>query len=437
MKKTSFLIIACMAMISCSNTYKVKNITLENKADSLSYALGYGNGDYLANSVYQKKVTKDDVKEMTDAIDKGYSGAEKKQYEEAGYNIGAFIAYNGQKGINSNPRWRVNQKIMLQAFTNGLYNDTTIMDRSVADAFLRSKVQASHPEEGEPLKPIKGSVVTKVKPVVLKSELDSINYAFGYLNGTDVYNHILSAPDINRDEAISGVLANLEEGLKHPTLHFQEMMMFTNFGKQLKQMEANNTLLDIEGIKLNYPVFRQGFVNGMWGDTTNINSERAGKYINAAMQAAQEEKAAKQAALDKEEAAERIAAEEAFLAENAKRNDIVVTESGLQYKVVRQGKGPRPTANDRVTVHYHGTLMDGTVFDSSVERKQPATFGVTQVIPGWVEVLQLMPVGSKYKVYIPYELGYNSRRAGKIPPFSMLIFDIELIDIVKPEAEKE
>lgn len=124
------------------------------------------------------------------------------------------------------------------------------------------------------------------------------------------------------------------------------------------------------------------------------------------------------------------AAGEAFLAENAQRDEVNVTESGLQYEVLQAGDGPKPTTSNRVKVHYHGTLIDGTVFDSSVERGQPASFGVTQVIQGWVEGLQLMPLGSKYKFYIPYELAYGERGAGpKIPPFSALVFEVELLEI--------
>ena len=119
-----------------------------------------------------------------------------------------------------------------------------------------------------------------------------------------------------------------------------------------------------------------------------------------------------------------------FLAENAKRSEVKTTESGLQYEIIKSGDGPIPTESDRITVHYHGTLIDGTVFDSSVERGQPATFGVTQVIAGWIEALQLMPVGSKWKVYIPSDLAYGERGSGqKIMPNSTLIFEMELLGI--------
>jgi FKBP-type peptidyl-prolyl cis-trans isomerase FklB len=124
------------------------------------------------------------------------------------------------------------------------------------------------------------------------------------------------------------------------------------------------------------------------------------------------------------------AAGEDFLAGNAQRPEVTVTESGLQYEVLQPGAGVKPTSSNRVTVHYHGTLVDGTVFDSSVERGQPATFGVTQVIQGWVEGLQLMPLGAKYRFYIPYDLAYGERGAGpKIPPFSALVFEVELLEI--------
>lgn len=121
----------------------------------------------------------------------------------------------------------------------------------------------------------------------------------------------------------------------------------------------------------------------------------------------------------------------AFLVENAKRDGVNSTESGLQYEVLTSGEGDSPTATSMVTVHYHGTLINGTVFDSSVQRGEPATFGVNQVIPGWTEALQLMNVGAKYRLYIPQELAYgaNPHPGGPIEPYMALIFDVELLSI--------
>jgi FKBP-type peptidyl-prolyl cis-trans isomerase FklB len=122
---------------------------------------------------------------------------------------------------------------------------------------------------------------------------------------------------------------------------------------------------------------------------------------------------------------------EAFLAENAQRPEVKTTASGLQYEVLQEGDGPKPGPTSQVTVHYHGTLIDGTVFDSSVERGAPATFGVNQVIRGWTEALQLMAAGSKYRLTIPQELAYgaNPHPGGAIQPFAALIFDVELLSI--------
>ena len=127
---------------------------------------------------------------------------------------------------------------------------------------------------------------------------------------------------------------------------------------------------------------------------------------------------------------ENQAAGKEFLIENAKRDGVVTTASGLQYEVLVQGSGASPKATDEVTVHYHGTLTDGRVFDSSVDRGQPATFPVNGVIPGWIEALQLMNAGSKYKLFIPSDLAYGERGAGQmIGPNSTLIFEVELISI--------
>ena len=126
-----------------------------------------------------------------------------------------------------------------------------------------------------------------------------------------------------------------------------------------------------------------------------------------------------------------VVAGEEFLAKKAQEEGVIKTESGLMYKVIRQGDGPKPTVNDQVSTHYRGTLVDGREFDSSYGRGEPATFPVSGVIPGWIEVLQLMPVGSKYEVYIPWNLAYGKQaRSQLITPYSTLVFEMELLDIL-------
>lgn len=167
----------------------------------------------------------------------------------------------------------------------------------------------------------------------------------------------------------------------------------------------------------------QGLLDALAGKEmtiSNTDMQAAFEEINNRMQAKQAEQSKTQAA-----------AGEAFLAENAKKTGITVTASGLQYEVITQGTGAIPTATSKVKTHYHGTLIDGTVFDSSVKRGQPIDFPVNGVIAGWTEALQLMPVGSKWRLYIPHNLAYGERGAGaSIAPYSALIFDVELIDII-------
>lgn len=130
--------------------------------------------------------------------------------------------------------------------------------------------------------------------------------------------------------------------------------------------------------------------------------------------------------------AENIEKGKAFLEENKKRENVKVLPSGLQYEVLKSGNGNKPLATDKVRCHYEGTLIDGTLFDSSIKRGEPAVFGVNQVIPGWVEALQLMSEGDKWKLYIPSELGYGARGAGEmIPPHSTLVFEVELLEVLK------
>ncbi|PID94626.1 MAG: peptidylprolyl isomerase [Bacteroidales bacterium] len=188
-----------------------------------------------------------------------------------------------------------------------------------------------------------------------------------------------------------------------------------SFGQQIAQ--ANLNISDFQS-------FAKGMETIMKGTKPEVEFSECQQILNDYFQQIQEEEN-KKAGLAKKEG-------ESFLKENAKRPEIVTTDSGLQYEVLTEGSGDKPKANDMVRVHYHGTLIDGTVFDSSVQRGTPAEFGVGQVIKGWVEALQLMPVGAKYKLYIPSDLAYGSQGAGAmIKPHSALIFEVELLDIIK------
>ncbi len=204
-------------------------------------------------------------------------------------------------------------------------------------------------------------------------------------------------------------------------------------GTQFSQMMLPqvNDMLYGEGStqEVNTNQLLAGLISVLKNDPLAISSMEANTLFQSEIEKAQESQMARQEEDLKGQHTEAIAAGDAYLAENAERDEVTTLPSGLQYEILREGSGAVPTESDRVRVHYHGTLIDGTVFDSSVERGEPTTFGVTQVIAGWTEALQLMPVGSKWRLYVPYDLAYGSQDRGEIKPFSNLIFDVELLGI--------
>lgn len=178
--------------------------------------------------------------------------------------------------------------------------------------------------------------------------------------------------------------------------------------------------------ELNIDDFAQAIKDVILGSELKVDNAEAQTLVQNFFQ----EQEAKQQAAAAEAGKAAKAAGEAFLAENGKKDGVVTLPSGLQYQVLKEGNGKKPSATDQVVCHYEGTLIDGTVFDSSYQRNQPATFGLNQVIPGWTEGVQLMQEGAKYRFFIPYKLAYGERGAGaQIPPFAALVFDVELIEV--------
>ncbi|WP_424040313.1 FKBP-type peptidyl-prolyl cis-trans isomerase [Prevotella nigrescens] len=188
-------------------------------------------------------------------------------------------------------------------------------------------------------------------------------------------------------------------------------------GTQLRGMGATN---------LNIDDFAQAIKDAIAGKKLKVDNKEAQTLVNNFFA---EQQARKEAAAAEAGRAAKAVGED-FLAENAKKDNIVVLPSGLQYEVIREGNGKKPSATSKVKCHYEGTLIDGTKFDSSYDRAEPATFGLNQVIAGWTEGLQLMSEGAKYRFFIPYNLGYGERGAGaSIPPYAALVFDVELIEV--------
>jgi FKBP-type peptidyl-prolyl cis-trans isomerase FklB len=257
----------------------------------------------------------------------------------------------------------------------------------------------------------------------LKSQIDSLNYAFGVANGDGIKNYYLQGDSTG--EALNSLLKGINDGLKSKVdkENMELASIGTQIGSSLKE-QSKSGLMGDSSLTVNIDLVKQGLINGMKGSNIKMTPQEASGYLQSTMQSLQEKKMEKQYGANKE-------AGENFLRENAKKPGVITTPSGLQYEIIKKGNGPMPTDSSKVKVHYHGTLIDGTVFDSSVERNEPAEFYVNQVIKGWTEALKLMPVGSKFKIYVPYQLAYGSADQGKIKPFSMLIFEVELLSIEK------
>jgi FKBP-type peptidyl-prolyl cis-trans isomerase FklB len=189
-------------------------------------------------------------------------------------------------------------------------------------------------------------------------------------------------------------------------------------GRQLAQMGAS---------ELNIDDFAAAIKDVIAGNELKVSNQEAQTIVQEFFAKQEQELNAKKAEAGKTAKVDG----EKFLAENANKEGVITLPSGLQYKVLQEGTGKMPKATDQVKCHYEGTLIDGTLFDSSIKRGQPAVFGVNQVIPGWVEALQLMPEGSKWKLFIPSELAYGAQGAGEmIPPHSTLVFEVELIEVL-------
>ncbi len=428
MKKLIIFLLAAITIVSCKKTeeqaetkstettYTAKAAILNNQNDSMNYALGLANGAQIAMYQLRETPSNEIIAEFMSALQRGYDGNVEQLSDAAaiGKNIGQLIKQAETTGLAGNPAWAINQPLFFQGLVNALNNDTLVMSIDTALNYFQTQYQASAMANVEPTlgTAIKGTCPSEVCMVELKNFNDSINYAFGYLNGNELVQYVLSDDNTGemRKELLSYINIGLNSNVKNPQL----VAMGEQIGKSIKEQEATG-LIGEPSLDTNFELIKQGFVNGLSGYEEQMTGEIANEYIQSTLATIKYGDA-------KEEG-------EKFLAENALRDGVITTPSGLQYEVIKMGKGKKPVATSTVKVHYHGTLINGIVFDSSVDRAEPISFGLTQVIPGWTEGLQLMPIGSKFKFYIPYQLGYGAQQAGSIPPYSTLIFEVELLGI--------
>lgn len=260
----------------------------------------------------------------------------------------------------------------------------------------------------------------------LKSDVDTLSYMMGASNSQGLKDYAMGRLGVDSAQ-YANFIKGIEEGMKISGDEKKAYMAGIQIGMQVSgdMYEAiNNQFFEGDSAQsLDKGNFLAGFIAAV-KENGIVTADSASTYIRTNGEAIKEKaKEARYADYKKQN--------EDFLATNKTKEGVKTTESGLQYKVITEGKGEIPADTCRVKVNYKGTLIDGTQFDSSYDRKEPATFRANQVIKGWTEALTMMPVGSKWELYIPQELGYGSRDAGKIKPFSTLIFEVELLSIEK------
>ena len=262
----------------------------------------------------------------------------------------------------------------------------------------------------------------------LKTDVDSLSYSIGMVQTQGLQNYLVGRLGVDTAymaDFIKGVNAGVEKTSKRDVAYLAGLQIGQQISNQMVK-GINQELFAGDSTKtISKENFLAGFIAGTLENHGVMTMDQADMYTRTAMETIKAKAVA-------EKYAEYKAENEKFLADNKAKEGVKTTASGLQYKVIKEGKGEIPTETSRVKVHYKGTLIDGTEFDSSYKRKEPATFGVNQVIKGWTEALKLMPVGSKWELYIPQELAYGDRQTGgQIKPFSTLIFEVELLDIEK------
>ena len=275
-------------------------------------------------------------------------------------------------------------------------------------------------------KMVMAPVQEKVEPVVLASSSDSVSYAAGMTMTNGLVPFLLQQKmdTTLMSEFVRSFMENVKRG-DDPKMKAYVIGM--SIAQQVNERMLPGMRKEFENTpdSILADLFYRGFTDALMKDTTVFTLNKAEDYFT------EKQKADKAIREEKLYGANRDAGKK-FLEENAQKEGVMTLPSGLQYKVLVKGEGEVPTRSDKVKVHYEGRLLDGTVFDSSYKRNEPSEFTPTQVIKGWTEALTMMPVGSKWQLYIPYELAYGERGAGEdIKPYSTLIFDVELLDIVK------
>lgn len=415
--KAKFMAVALvMAAMLASCGSKMAKTEIATQADSLNYCIGL---NYGANM--RVMALGEDTADQK-AIDKFIKGFEKVFSVEPGsldylkvngFHSGATLAMEIADGfLFGDSTIKAEKALIVSSFEAGFMDTDFPLKGQKCVEYVQNAIGRSM-MTGEPCNPTVG-------------QKDTINMCIGYMNARQARMYIVR--NDSTKQSLDAFMKGFRKGIKVKA-EDKHMVAGMNFGVRISMdFEQSKYIFEDEAFPLDRMTFGRGIIDGIRNNSADalMTIEDSRMFLDNIQQMEMEKKFGP------------VKAEgEKFLAENAQREGVVVTASGLQYEVIAEGKGPKPTAEDTVRVNYHGTLIDGTVFDSSVERGKPVDFAVNRVIAGWTEGLQLMSKGAKYKFYIPYNLAYGERGAGEdILPYSTLIFEVELLDFHAPVAPK-
>ena len=402
-------------LVACGPSAPKANLT--NELDSLSYTMGITNSQGLLDYATSRLgIDSASTADFINGIQEGSSDVNDKQKANlAGMQIGQQLSGDMYESINKqlfrgDSVNSLNKAQFITGFMQGIEGKSSVKVEE-ASTYVRTKAEAIQKDT--------------VKTAMDANVLDSLSFMMGLSNTQGLMDYATGRLGVDSAH-VSEFIKGIQEGTKVSDSKQKAHLAGMQIGQQISGeifSSINNQMFGEDQKGLSKENFLAGFLEGTRG-TNTISMDDALAYVNTKAQAIKDKALEKKYAEYKKQ-------NEDFLTNNKNKEGIKTTESGLQYRIVTEGKGEVPTKESRVKVHYKGTLIDGTQFDSSYDRKEPTTFKANQVISGWTEALTMMPVGSKWELYIPQELAYGSRDMGEIKPFSTLIFEVELLSIEK------
>ncbi len=420
MKKSIYSVaVAIVAglFVSCGVSAPKANLEGASKVDSLSYAIGVAQTQGLKNYLVARMgMDTIHMSQFVEGLLEATNADEKQNAYFAGTQIGQQVVNqiipDVTMQILAGKGAELNKKNFTEAFIAGVTEKGLKMEPEQAQQTAMALMQAIQENNDS--------------TADLTAQIDTFSYAMGLTQTQGLKDFVVNRMGVDT-LYMSDFVKGLKEGIKVGE-DKKKGAFFTGIqiGQQVTTQIIPGVTRDVLGKngELNKNNFMAGFVAGVTEKGLLMHPMEAQEVTMRLIEELKNERFEQEYGTNKAEGI-------AFLDSIAKTEGVVKTESGLCYKVITEGKGAVPTNTDRVKVHYRGTLIDGTEFDSSYKRNEPTTFGANQVISGWTEALTMMPVGSKWVLYIPQELAYGNRDMGQIKPFSTLIFEVELLEIVK------